>query len=126
MQDETTINIFHRWNAELDLETRTVTFYVSKEYSESEKQVELIDPDDLVLWEKVMVLPFPKEKIDLAKNISPSDDPIFFDHTQLSKRYIPLEDFVQVVTRIMEKINQDLQKTAAFHEISENSEWDVL
>jgi hypothetical protein len=125
---EETVNVFHRWHAHLDVEDRSVTFLVSKMYTLEEEKTSEIDPEDEASWDKVLTLAFPEENFAEVegKPVAFADSPTFFDTTQLSKRYIPVDEFVRVVSQIMEKINTDLDKAAALEEMSEDSTWNLL
>lgn len=125
---EDVVQVFHRWNATLDAESRTVTFFVSKEFAESEEDVDNIDVNLTEMWDKVMVLPFPDDKVGEVEGttVAFAGTPIFFDHTQLSKRFIPVDEFVDAVTRIVSKINEDLSKQVALESMHDDSGWNVL
>jgi hypothetical protein len=125
---EDTVQVFHRWNADLDVDARTVTFCVSKSYATSAEETEKIDPNNPEAWDKVLVLPFPEknEGTHEEQSVTFAGNPTFFDHTQLVKRFIPIDEFVNAITRIMNSINADLDKQVALEQTAETSGWNIL
>jgi len=125
---EDLVNVFHRWQAKLDPETREVTFLVTTKYALDEAEVEQIDPHAEGEWTKVLILAFPEgntAEVD-GNAVTFADKPEFFDVTQLHKRYIPIDEFVRVITKMMTRINADLDKAAALEQLDSESEWSLL
>lgn len=120
--------VFHLWEAKLDVAARTVSFYVSKEFRERVDQLADIDRSSPDLFDLVMVLPFPPEQERELENGTPvsyAANPTFFDHEQLSKRYIQEDEFVRTIERLVESINKDLEAALSLEKLAEESEWSL-
>ena len=122
------IDVFHKWHAKLDSENREIIFSVSTQYYLEEGQADLLDPEDETKWTKVLVLPFPKDNVVTEKGemLVGASVPTFFDTEQLKKRFIPIDDFVQVVYKMVEQINADLENAMLLQQMEDNAEWSLL
>ncbi len=125
---EESVNVFHRWQAKLNPTARTVTFFVSTKYTLNETELEQLDPEDLTIWDKVLVLNFPKKNDTEVEGtpVTTASEPLFMDAEQLQKRYIPIDEFTRVVSDMMDRINADLVKVAALEAMSDASDWSLL
>lgn len=119
-EEEELLNIFYKWIIVFDKETFTLTIKVSDQYFFKEE-----DFSETVTWSTVLVLPFPQENLveDESGVKLFAGSPKEFHYEELSKRLIPLGEFVKVVTEAISTMNDSIELSKNMELLEEDSEW---